>query len=181
VTRARHWRKGEPDLPPAVEVGKGTYDARFLRAIDWAIAVNEEGRPQSVAAWREALLGGQAGNAAQLQPPSAFPSPVSAEQSSAESAPPSRFGRVSKAMLSVVGIAVLGMGAWLLYPGMKAVNEPRAPRPAAPSAEPPPADPVAEWAGVRATDTPAAYRRFIERYPDSPLTRLARKRLVEQD
>ena len=55
VTRARTQRKGEQDLAPAVEVGEGVYDARLLQAIDWAIAVYEEERPQSIAAWREVL------------------------------------------------------------------------------------------------------------------------------
>ena len=181
VTRARHQRKGEPDLSPAAEMGKGNYEARFLQAIDWAIQVNEEDRPQSATAWRAAFFDGRVGRLAQPQSSSAFSSLAPAEQSAAESAPPSRLGRVSKAILAVVGVAVLGMGAWLLYPGMKAVNEPVAPRPAAPSAEPPPADPVAEWASVQATDTSAAYRQFIERYPNSPLSKLAKKRLAEQD
>ena len=46
VTRSRTQRKGGRDLAPALEVGKRTYDPRFLKAIDWAIQVNEEDRPQ---------------------------------------------------------------------------------------------------------------------------------------
>ena len=55
VTRARSQRKGGQELAPAIEVGEGVYAARFLKAIDWAIRVNEEERPQSIAAWRKAL------------------------------------------------------------------------------------------------------------------------------
>ncbi len=57
VARARLERKGEKrkDLSPAVELGKSRYDNTLLKAVDWAIRVNEEQRPQNVAAMREAL------------------------------------------------------------------------------------------------------------------------------
>ena len=58
VTRAREQRKGDEDLAPTVEVGKGQYSAKLLAAIDWAIEVDEEARPQGVGAWRQALTGG---------------------------------------------------------------------------------------------------------------------------
>ena len=57
VTRGRTQRKGQVDLTPAVEAGKGKYNAKLLEAIDWAIEVDEEDRPQSVDAWRQALAG----------------------------------------------------------------------------------------------------------------------------
>jgi serine/threonine protein kinase len=44
-------------LPPALQLGERTlYRAGLLKAIDWALAPAEEDRPQSVAAFREALL-----------------------------------------------------------------------------------------------------------------------------
>ena len=52
VTRVRKQRKGEDDLVPAARVGKRKYDAKLLAAIDWAIEVHREERPQSVAEWR---------------------------------------------------------------------------------------------------------------------------------
>ena len=55
VTRARNQRKGVGDLAPAATVGKRGYDTKLLEAIDWAIEVNEEERPQSVAEWQAAL------------------------------------------------------------------------------------------------------------------------------
>jgi len=69
VGRARLQRKGEfhKDLPPAVEVGQGRYEEGFLAAVDWAIQVNEEDRPTSVAAWRAALLG-EGGDSASTAP-----------------------------------------------------------------------------------------------------------------
>ncbi len=60
VERARLERKGgqSKDLTPAVELGKGRYDIALLKAVEWAIRVDEEQRPQNVAAMREALEGG---------------------------------------------------------------------------------------------------------------------------
>ena len=55
VTRSRHMRKGTADLTPAATRGKGRYDGRLLEGIDWAIRVNEDERPQSIAAWRTVL------------------------------------------------------------------------------------------------------------------------------
>jgi len=42
---------------PAVEVGAGRYSEGFLKAVDWALEVEEEERPQTVAQWRAAILG----------------------------------------------------------------------------------------------------------------------------
>ncbi len=68
VGRARLERKGEQnkDLTPAVELGKGRYDAALLKAVDWAIRMDEDQRPPSVAAIREALAGGDAPGAATM-------------------------------------------------------------------------------------------------------------------
>ena len=57
VTRSRLERKGEleKDMKPAVVVGKGRYAEALLAAIDWAIKIDETGRPQSVAAMRSAI------------------------------------------------------------------------------------------------------------------------------
>ncbi len=64
VTRARGQRKGGRDWATAVAVGRGRYAEGLLQAIDWAIAVNEEDRPQSIAQWRAALSGEADGLAA---------------------------------------------------------------------------------------------------------------------
>ncbi len=55
VTRSRATRRGSGGLEPAASIGRGQYDARLLRAIDWAIQVEEDERPQSLTAWRQAL------------------------------------------------------------------------------------------------------------------------------
>jgi serine/threonine protein kinase len=53
-------RMREDALPPAVQAGdRGRYRPEFLAAIDWALALNEDQRPQNVAQWRAALLGSQ--------------------------------------------------------------------------------------------------------------------------
>ena len=47
--------KAEEDMPPAVKVGKGKYSEKLLKAIDWAMKVNESDRPQSIAELQAAL------------------------------------------------------------------------------------------------------------------------------
>jgi len=41
---------------PAVEVGKDRYSEPLLKAIDWALQLSEEDRPQSVDAWRNTFV-----------------------------------------------------------------------------------------------------------------------------
>ncbi len=50
-------RVRQDSCSPAIEVATGRYSQAFLNAIDWALAVNEWDRPQTVADWRAALLG----------------------------------------------------------------------------------------------------------------------------
>lgn len=53
VARAR-----EDSMPPAIQAGDcNLYGVELLAAIDWALTPHENERPQSVAEWREALLG----------------------------------------------------------------------------------------------------------------------------
>ena len=58
-TRDQLKREGnqDQDMTPAVEVGKGLYPLSLLKAIDWAIKVERDDRPQSVAAIKEMLAG----------------------------------------------------------------------------------------------------------------------------
>ena len=57
LSTERQYRRlrGEPDLRPATEVGAGQYDEELLKVIDWAIEIQEEDRPQSIAEWRTAV------------------------------------------------------------------------------------------------------------------------------
>lgn len=49
-------RVKDDGLPPAAEVAAGRYGDEFLHMIDWALAVDEKDRPQSVAAFRPVFL-----------------------------------------------------------------------------------------------------------------------------
>jgi hypothetical protein len=63
-------------MPSALQAGdKSLYRAEFLAAIDWALAPNEDQRPQSVPEWREALLG-SAAEATRSRPSSPAPQPA---------------------------------------------------------------------------------------------------------
>ncbi len=54
-------------MPSALQTAdRNLYRPAFLAAIDWALAPAEEQRPQSVAEWREALLGGSSATSAPL-------------------------------------------------------------------------------------------------------------------
>ena len=44
------------DMPRAVDVCAGQYSVEILRAVDWALALDEDARPQNLTQWREALL-----------------------------------------------------------------------------------------------------------------------------
>ena len=106
VTRGRTQRKGQVDLTPAVEVGKGRYSAKLLEAIDWALEVDEEDRPQSVDAWLGALAGG-----GRRQGPA-----KSVRKSTTQTPRGTTTGRAgtnwSGVALTAVIVALLGAGAW---------------------------------------------------------------------
>jgi serine/threonine protein kinase len=51
-------RVRKDSMAPAVQVGdRARFRPEFLAALDWGLAPNEDERPQTVADWREALLG----------------------------------------------------------------------------------------------------------------------------
>lgn len=66
---ARLRQEADP-MPSAVVMGKGYYDESFLAAIDHALMVLENERPQSIKAWRPALLGPEEINRRVPDPPS---------------------------------------------------------------------------------------------------------------
>ena len=106
VTRGRIQRKGQIDLMPAVEAGKGRYSPKLLEAIDWAIEVDEEARPQSVAAWRQALAGG----GSRKSPPRSVRKPTTQPVKGRTTEHTGM--RWSSVALTVVIVALLGAGAW---------------------------------------------------------------------
>ena len=106
VTRGRTQRKGQVDLIPAIEIGKGQYSTKLLEAIDWATEVDEENRPQTVDAWRQALAGG-----------SRRKSPAkSVRKPATQSTKDTTTGRSALSWttlaLTITIIAFLGAGAW---------------------------------------------------------------------
>ena len=113
VTRGRTQRKGGVDLTPTTETGKGKYIARLLEAIDWAIEVDEENRPQTVDAWRQALSGGD-------RRKSPAKSVRRTATKSAKGEVTERAGiNWSGVGLTVVLLALLGLSVWMasqLYP-----------------------------------------------------------------
>ena len=105
VTRGRTRRKGQNDLTPAIEAGKGQYSPKLLEAIDWAMEVDEEDRPQSVDAWRRALAGqGRRKGAAKSAGKAATQPPAGTTGRSGTN--------WSGVALAAVATALLGAGGW---------------------------------------------------------------------
>ena len=113
VTRGRTQRKGQVDLTPAVETGKGKYNAKLLEAIDWALEVDEDDRPQTVGEWQRALAGGgrRKVSAKSMRRTATKP---------AKGATTKRTGmNWSGVALTVVILALVGVSVWMasqLYP-----------------------------------------------------------------
>ncbi len=66
-------RVKEDTMPPAAAAGAGRYSPAFLAAIDWALRVDEDARPRSVADFRRALLGEPPVPAGTVAPAAASP------------------------------------------------------------------------------------------------------------
>jgi len=61
-------------LVPALEIGKGKYSEKLLKAIDWALQISREDRPKNVVEWRKTFV--SEGNLSQTISPPLSPSPV---------------------------------------------------------------------------------------------------------
>ncbi len=115
VTRARSQRKGGKDLAMAAEVGQSRYSAKLLAAIDWAIEVDEESRPQGVGEWSEALVGSGSKQRA------AKPAPNTTARSAKAPATERQGMNWYSMALTAVIVVLLGASAWQgwrLYQGM---------------------------------------------------------------
>ena len=166
--RARNQRKGVGDLAPAATVGKRRYDAKLLAAIDRAIEVHEEDRPQSVAAWEAELPG---------QGPAAVPPARREKTTPAAKLEAARqragWGTSAKVWLAVAGLAACAAAVIAFFPRFAAPPAPTDSR-----ARTPDDRALAEWEEAKRIDTPAAYRAFIARHPGSPLISLAEAKLA---
>jgi serine/threonine protein kinase len=96
----------------AVEAGKGRYSETLLRAIDRALAVMAEERPQSVEEWR-AMLKGEIAIAAPPARPVESPSGTPAAVPPAANAPPKPGWR--RALAYAAGVVAIGAIAIGLY------------------------------------------------------------------
>ena len=52
-------RQLSDELRPAAVIGKGRYRDKFLKAVDWALKLPPQDRPQSISEWRKELLAGR--------------------------------------------------------------------------------------------------------------------------
>ncbi len=100
-------RKKPDPLKPAVEVGRERYSQLFLEAIDWALKVNEQERPQCIEAWREKLL--------------AKPKPEPLPPSPPPQKPPSNWKlHLIIGMGTILFLVCFLAGGWLFYQEHKA-------------------------------------------------------------
>ena len=113
VSRMLAQGRGEATLLPAVEAGEGRYNPGLLEAIDWAIEVDEEDRPQSVDAWRQALAGGgRRKSPAKSRRKSA--TQTTRDTTTARSGP--SWSVVALTMATIVLLGAGGWWAWQAYP-----------------------------------------------------------------
>jgi serine/threonine protein kinase len=104
---------------------RGRYSESFLRAVEWALALDEKRRPQNVEEWRPALLGERAAPAAAAPtlraatalaaPPSASPAePKTLREEKPAPAPPAAPRRRRWVIVALAGIAAaIAIGALL--------------------------------------------------------------------
>jgi hypothetical protein len=129
-------------LPSAVEVGRGRYSEPLLKAIDHALQLSEQDRPQTVEAWRRELTGAPS--------PTTAPATVQALASVASvTAPLTQVARQRArtqllwggaavlASLGVVGMYVLGGSVAAPAPQVASKAPPAAPPVPAAASEPP--------------------------------------------
>ena len=104
--RLKYEGKQDQDMQPAVEVGRGHYPSSLLKAIDWAIKVEEDYRPQNVTAIREMIAGDEVSDNA----PDAVPVDKPAKQPIKQPSSPKleRFGK----WFGAVAVVLLLVFAW---------------------------------------------------------------------
>jgi hypothetical protein len=123
-------RVKEDTMTPAIVAGAGRYSSGFLAAIDWALRVDEDARPRSVADFRRALLG---------------EAPVPSGTGAPAATPPAG-GRRARLVGVVAAVVLLaGLGIFVLTrTGAPPVPPALAPPAEAVAAPPPAALPAAE-------------------------------------
>jgi formylglycine-generating enzyme required for sulfatase activity len=146
-------------LPPASVVGHGRYNPALLLAIDQAMRVFEKDRPQTVAALREIVRGGDAARVSRpAQPartPAKRPPQAPTVQETFSNAPTERTVRprnpaLTTALLGVLMFLIAGAGFWVgtRNTGAPDYDSARAAEPARPSREPADAMPPTTTAAI---------------------------------
>ena len=149
-------------LPGKLATARGRVSEPFLRAIEWALALDEKQRPQSVQEWRRALEGKAAAPVTTRMTPQSAPTVVPAQPlpkakpapAAWRSAPhpPEKSGSGWRwvGIAAVLLVAVLAVSAWnkqrsaqTVAPGASPAPEAKAPkpRPKPAASEQPSADP----------------------------------------
>jgi serine/threonine protein kinase len=149
-------------LPGKLATARGRVSEPFLRAIEWALALDEKQRPQSVLDWKRALQGQAAAPATTRLTPQSAPTVVPAQPlpktqpapAARRSAPqpPEKSGSGWRwvGIAAVLLVAILAINAWnkqraaqMVAPGDSPAPEAKAPkpRPKPAAGEQPSADP----------------------------------------
>ncbi|MGH8699716.1 MAG: serine/threonine protein kinase, partial [Burkholderiales bacterium] len=135
-------------LPGKLALARGRVSQPFLRAVEWALALDEKQRPQSVLDWKHALQGQAAAAATTQMTPQSAPTAVPVQPlpksqpapAARRTAPPtpakSGSGWRWVAIAAVLLVAVLAISAWnkqrtaqTVAPGVSPVPEAKAPKP----------------------------------------------------
>jgi len=110
-------RQLNDELEPARRVAKGRYRDSFLGAIDWAMQLKPEGRPQSIADWRKSLLEAEGTLVSQARPAvtgARKPAPRQIASKAAVAGPSAASrARVAWVLLLVALIAGGGLSIWM--------------------------------------------------------------------
>ena len=146
VTRSGDQRKGGGDWASAVTVGSGRYTEGLLQAIDWAVAVNEEDRPQSVAQWQAALSGEVDGLAAVQGKGVVEPVPPSAPTTIPQGSKAGRLPRFAVMLAGVVALTLALVGGGVYWFVQTCADD-------------------EAYARARSAGTVAAYREYLQSYP----------------
>ena len=157
-SRAHYAQRGESekDMPSAAEVGKGNYSDGLLKAIDWAMKVDERERPQSVGEMR-AVLAGEGDVVATAPVVKKAKKKLSVKRTTkvteTQGVQPSQppwvlFGSVIAFALALFGAVVLGVSQ---HQQRKAETIAEAER--------------VEWRNVNC-DNESAVRTYLQKYPD---------------
>jgi formylglycine-generating enzyme required for sulfatase activity len=121
ILRTDAYLKGQTDpLTPAVEIGKGRYSPRFLAAIDKALSLMPENRPQNIAEWRQMFSSpAQTHLSEPVSKPSTRPLDTIVNPARETNRRPSR--RRVKRHSKVIGFLIIGMVVTVVLLGVSMV------------------------------------------------------------